>query len=791
MNSRAVMSYLTSRQWAMDPAHLQSLAESIAMALEKIPPDTLRAAQEAASMRPKAGAASNAGALPYDLRDGVAHIRVSGVILKEVPCIFDLLGMPATSTLGVQRALGAAVEDEAVKSISLDIDSPGGSLAGVQELADDVAAAASLKPTVAHASDLIASAAYWIGSQASKLTANEAAMVGSIGVYSVIEDASAADAAAGIKVHVLRSSPLKGAGAGDGLTTAQLADQQRIVDEAAVMFTTAVARGRQLSMDDAQKVATGQLWFAAEAKQRGLIDSISSSSGAHAAVAAVGAPQLSQEIAPSVGALQETIMSDPKNPTTQADAESVDKLKAELAASNARNAALEANAKALEDQRKEALLAQYRDRIAPAALAGFQQAAASMGAEGLEKWLKDLPVITRAARATADGAIPSALIEHVQASIEERSLAKVFGQSPERCRDMQAIGDNVDHVEYEKTATAEGKIIMEPVAVLKDGSRATRKELRGRLGMTGAVAAILFAVLTAFSTPADAGALSAARATQSKASGIKWYKMKASTTIYAGGLVMVDSNGLALPAAASATNHGVMGVATETKTSAASGTTKINVAEGYFLFDATSIAQANVGSVMYASDDRTFDETQGANEPVAGILVEYVGATSGWLYISPTIQARAFYTASDPLTLTGDLTIDGGAGALTFGAASSSVVTTDNAALGLVVGSTGHLNTLTLDTRDGAEGLTVTGYTTLTGAVTMTGAVGVTGNVVTTGTITSSVATSIGWSLGSGANTACNTTCTYGCVFGQNTATYALVDCADATADLCICAGAN
>jgi signal peptide peptidase SppA len=787
MNARAVISYLTSRQWAMDPAHLQSLAESISLALEKIPPDTLKAAQDVAASRPKAGAASNAGALPYDLRDGVAHIRVSGVILKEVPCIFDLLGMPATSTLGVQRALGAAVEDEAVKSISLDIDSPGGSLAGVQELADDVAAAASLKPTVAHASDLIASAAYWIGSQASKLTANESAMVGSIGVYSVIEDASAADAAAGVKVHVLRSSPLKGAGAGDGLTTAQLADQQRIVDEAAVMFTAAVARGRRMSMEDAQKVSTGQLWFAAEALQRGLIDSISSSSSAHAAMAAVGAPQLTQEIAPSVGALQEKIMADLKNPTTQADAESVDKLKADLAAANARGAALEANAKALEDQRKEALLTQYRDRIAPAALAGFQQAAASMNAEGLDQWLKNLPPITRAERATANSVIPTAIIERAQATIEERSLAKVFGQSPERCRDMQAIGDNVDHVEYEKTPTADGKIVMEPVAVLKDGSRATRKELRGRLGLTGAVAAILFAVSMAFSGPAHAGALSAARATQSKAPGIKWYKMKASTTIYAGGLVMIDTNGVALPAAASASNHGVMGVATETKTSAASGTTKINVAEGYFLFDATSIAQTAVGSVMYASDDHTFDETQGANEPVAGILVECVGATSGWLYISPTIQARAFYATTDPLTLTGDLTLDGGANALTFGAASSSILTTDNSATGLLMGSTGHLNTVTLDTRDGAEGVIVNGYESVSGLFTATG--GVTSPSTNALELTS--ATSMGWTLVSGANTACNTTCTHACVFGQDTATYALVACTDATADICLCAGAN
>lgn len=689
MNSRAVMSYLTSRQWAMDPAQLQALAESIALALEKIPADTLKAAQEAAA-RPKAGARPNADRPLYDLRDGVAHISVSGVILKEVPCIFDLLGMPATSTLAVQRSLTAAVEDEAVKSISLDIDSPGGSLAGVQELADDIAAAASLKPLVAHASDLIASAAYWIGSQASRLTANEAAMVGSIGVYSVIEDASAADAAAGVKVHVLRSSPLKGTGAGDNITPAQLTDQQRIVDEAAAMFTAAVARGRKMSADDAQKVSTGQLWFAAEARERGLIDGIESSADAHAAMAASFTPSLSQTTAPSVGASGEKQMSDTKIP--QADAESVDKLKAELAAANAKNAALEANAKALEDQRKEALLGQYRDRIAPAALAGFKQAAAAMSADALESWLKDLPVITRAERVSASGAVGTA--KEIVADAGEQQVAKWLGTTPERLNSFE------DVMAYRNDGTFE----------MKDGRILTKDALRK---LKGIAAVIAFAVSLGIGAPQTArAALSAARQTPSKwTANIKAYKVKASHTIYAGSLVMIDSTGYAHAAEASASNHGVPCVAVKTVTAAASGIYWVECQEGIFKFNASSISQANVGSLMYASADDTFDETQGTNEPVAGILVEYVSATSGWIYVSTAIQARYYYSATDPLTLTGDLTLSGGgAGALTFTDSAASIVVGDNDTTALDIGSSGNTSLLRLSTGTNAGKLSISGY---------------------------------------------------------------------------------
>lgn len=717
MNSHAVVSYLTSRQWAMDPAQLQALAETIAVAIEKIPVDTLRAAQEESErqaieaaggpMRQRAGDDSQARK-PYDLRDGVAHIRVEGPILKELPCIFGLLGIRATSTIATQRAISAAVEDEDVASLSIDIDSPGGSLAGVQELADDVHAAAGLKPTVAHVSDFCASAAYWIGSQASKITANESALVGSIGVYSVMVDESAADAAAGIKVHVLRSAPLKGAAGGDGLTTAQLADAQRIVDEAAALFTAAVARGRGISIEDAQKVSTGQVWFASEALQRGLIDGISSAAGAHATLAQPNPlPVVIKHNAPGVGASQEiNTMTLDKNVQPQADAESVEKLKADLAAANARNAALEANAKALEDERKEALLGQYRDRIAPSALGGFQAAAATMTPEALESWLKQLPPVTHAERVASAGAqVIAQAISKEAPSVAEVSLARQFGQSIERCRDMQALGEAVERVEYERTTDASGKVVMEPIAVMKDGSRASRKELKSRLGLTGALAAVAFVVASLFAGQAHA-ALSAARATDCKSFGsvTKAYLMKASTTIYAGGMVMIDSNGVALPAAASASNHNVVGVAQQTKTSAASGSYWINVTDrALCLFAATTIAQTNVGQIMYAEDDETVDETQSANEPIAGILLQYVSASSGWVYISSAFTQRVALSATDPLSLTGDLTLAGGAGALTLTDSASSVVVPDNDASALDIGSTGLLDGMRVATTNGAE----------------------------------------------------------------------------------------
>ena len=90
----------------------------------------------------------------------------------------------------------------------------------------------------------------------------------------------------------------------------------------------------------------------------------------------------------------------------------------------------------------------------------------------------------------------------------------------------------------------------------------------------------------------------------------------------------------------------------------------------------------------------------------------------------------ATFVLTPATTISGDLTLSGAAGALTFNSASSSIVTTDNSATGLVLGSTGTLAALTLDTRDSAEGLIISGYATVgttlgvTGDLTLSGAAG-------------------------------------------------------------------
>jgi len=131
-------------------------------------------------------------------------------------------------------------------------------------------------------------------------------------------------------------------------------------------------------------------------------------------------------------------------------------------------------------------------------------------------------------------------------------------------------------------------------------------------------------------------ALSASRMTKSRGVGRKVkYLMAASTTCYQGGMVCLNSAGLAIPAAAASGNKAVVGVAVKDITSAGSGSYWVEVLEGEFNFAGDTLEQEDVGAIVYADDDQTIDETQASNAPVAGRLIEYVGASEGWVRIGP------------------------------------------------------------------------------------------------------------------------------------------------------------
>ena len=109
---------------------------------------------------------------------GVAVIPIHGPIVPRATLMANVSG--ATSSECIQGALMFALNDNSVKSIVLDIDSPGGSVLGGFECADAIHAAAQVKPVVAQVNGICASLAYLFASQATKIVATRGSQVGSI-----------------------------------------------------------------------------------------------------------------------------------------------------------------------------------------------------------------------------------------------------------------------------------------------------------------------------------------------------------------------------------------------------------------------------------------------------------------------------------------------------------------------------------------------------------------------------------------------------------------------------------
>jgi signal peptide peptidase SppA len=252
--------------WCVEPTWLRQAVAAVKegtwprMAVPAVPVSDSRE-------RPTGG-----GRTLYPVDGGVAHIAMFGPMQKG-----DSSFGGTVNTVRVRRAIRDAVANADVSSILLSIDSPGGTVAGTQDLADDVRAAATQKPVHAYVEDMAASAALWVASQASRVAANRTALVGSIGTILVVEDTSQAAAAAGVEVHVVATGAYKGAGVeGAPVTPEHLEYFRGIVDGLNEHFVAAVAEGRRRDVAAIRGVADGRVMSAQEARRAGLIDAVES-----------------------------------------------------------------------------------------------------------------------------------------------------------------------------------------------------------------------------------------------------------------------------------------------------------------------------------------------------------------------------------------------------------------------------------------------------------------------------------------------------------------------------------
>lgn len=169
--------------------------------------------------------------------------------------------------------LQRAEDDEDIRAIVLRVDSPGGTVAASEEIAAYVKAAK--KPVVVSASDVDASGAYMVSSQADKIFAMPGTAVGSIGVIAQIPNVNGMMDKLGIEFVTVTAGKYKGAGSPfRPLTPEETALLQGSVDEVYGQFIDIVADGRKMERSEVASLATGWAWNGAQAKELGLVDEL-------------------------------------------------------------------------------------------------------------------------------------------------------------------------------------------------------------------------------------------------------------------------------------------------------------------------------------------------------------------------------------------------------------------------------------------------------------------------------------------------------------------------------------
>lgn len=263
MRYERIVRAIMTTPWAILPAKAEAICELIAIkaAGGDVSDDQVRLLLAAARPTASAGGA-------------IAVLPIMGTIVHRAGMLAEYSG--GTSTERVTQALRQAIADPSIGAVVLDVDSPGGSVNGVPELAAEIRSARERKPIVAVANALAASAGYWLASQASEVLVTPSGEVGSIGVIAVHEDVTAALERQGVKLSIIRAGAHKGEGNPyEPLTDEARAAIQADVDRYYAMFLDDVAAGRGVSVSDARDgFGEGRVVGAREAVRLGMADRV-------------------------------------------------------------------------------------------------------------------------------------------------------------------------------------------------------------------------------------------------------------------------------------------------------------------------------------------------------------------------------------------------------------------------------------------------------------------------------------------------------------------------------------
>lgn len=224
----------------------------------------------------------------YEVSRGVATLHLDGPLVHKLGGVEPYCGMIGYDQ--IDRILADAIANKEVGAILLDIDSPGGEVAGCFDFARKLrgmGASAGGKPIVAFANEMACSAAYAIACACDAVMTTETGIVGSIGVWTMQVDMTKGLSKNGIEVTMIRAGERKARGGPYEVADAETFDKlQNWVDQTWGIFADHVAESRGMDADEV--LGHEGDWFTGpEALEFGLVDAVDTPDAIFEAVAAM------------------------------------------------------------------------------------------------------------------------------------------------------------------------------------------------------------------------------------------------------------------------------------------------------------------------------------------------------------------------------------------------------------------------------------------------------------------------------------------------------------------------
>jgi ClpP class serine protease len=296
-----LLSAVCNRPWLITQDWLHTIVKIVSR--EHLDPALAQQIREDRASRPSAIAMQRGRRIDGSravLRGNVAIIPVVGPIVRRADMFTEMSGMQSLETIVTD--LRVTLETPEAEAILFAMDTPGGEVTGISELAAHIYDARKRKPIQTYVEGLGASAGYWLASATERIVMADTASVGSIGVVLAVYDP---DKMSSRTIEFVSSqSPSKRP---DPRTEAGKAVFQRIVDDTASVFVGAVAQYRGVS--EAKVLADygqGDVLVGARAVKAGLADEVSTFESTLAALAAE--PQRRRNGRPIRFAVQENSM---------------------------------------------------------------------------------------------------------------------------------------------------------------------------------------------------------------------------------------------------------------------------------------------------------------------------------------------------------------------------------------------------------------------------------------------------------------------------------------------------